>query len=83
MKLGISEGNALVAFTVGTEGEVVGKEVKSATQPMFGEAALAIVSRLRCDKHSISWQYALRFAKRLSCKPPGHKFRIPLSFSIT
>ncbi|NKI97123.1 TonB family protein [Rhizobacter sp. SG703] len=157
IKLGISEGNAVVAFTVGADGEVVGKEVKSATQPIFGEAALAIVSRLRCDKHSLSWQaqlpvdfrlrdapspalaeklvceepaagkfdfvrdavrlgvtrgrvvvefnsdadgratdvvilesthelfskYALRFAKRLSCTPIGHKFRIPLSFSIT
>jgi TonB family protein len=157
IKLGISEGNAVVAFTVRADGEVVDKEVKSATHPVFGDAALVIVSRLRCDKQPTSWQtqlpvdfrlrdppspapfeqkgckeaasskfdfpreavasgltrgqaviefevdangrptnvvilesthelfskFALRFVKRLSCKPTSDKIRIPLSFSVT
>jgi TonB family protein len=59
VNLGINEGKAVVAFTVRADGEVVDKQVKSATHPVFGDAALSVVSRLRCDRRSTSVQTQL------------------------
>jgi TonB family protein len=73
IKLGISEGNAVVAFTVRADGEVVDKQVKSATHPVFGDAALSVVSRLRCDRRSTSLQTQL---------PVNFKWGDPLTLAL-
>ncbi|NKI97122.1 TonB family protein [Rhizobacter sp. SG703] len=73
IQLGIGEGNAVVAFTVRADGEVVDKQVKSATHPVFGDAALSVVSRLRCDRRSTSLQTQL---------PVNFKFGDPLSLAL-
>lgn len=52
--LGVSEGKAVVTFTVRADGAVVDLAVASATHPAFGTAALSIASRLRCDRRATS-----------------------------
>jgi TonB family protein len=57
--LRMSEGSAVVAFTVRADGTVVGQAVKSATHPAFGAAALSVVSQLRCNRRASSLQVTL------------------------
>jgi TonB family protein len=57
--LRITEGKAVVALTIRADGEVVDATVTSATHPVFGTAALSIVSRLRCNRRATSLRTTL------------------------
>ena len=63
-------GDALIEFTVTTDGTVVGAKVMKATNALFAEAALAAVSR---------WQFT---PAKLNGKPVNRVMQQPITFSL-
>lgn len=65
------DGEAVIAFVVGTHGRVVSVEIEQATDPAFGEAAAAAVRKWRFEP-----------GKRHGA-PVSFRMSIPIRFSVT
>jgi len=67
---GIYKGEAVVAFTILRDGQTSDWSVASASDPIFGEAALAAIRRLRCNPRETDLRATqkITFAQPPSCR---------------
>ena len=71
VRLGLTEGDAVVEFDIGVDGQRINRAVMSSSNSVFANAALDAVARLTCKKRdaNLHMRLAFRFNKSLLNTP--------------